>query len=103
MTIRRVAGTWAIEYNGANRPIRFRKEETDTTVNCGYDSQGRRYFKKVTVAECMKIGDQTTDHTKAKKDCLTKAFIFYIAISQLGKSFFESSQDEHCKWIPCRQ
>ena len=25
-------------------------EETDTTVECGYDSQGRRYFKKVTVA-----------------------------------------------------
>ena len=37
-------------YNGANRPIRFRNEETDTTVECGYDSQGRRYFKKVTVA-----------------------------------------------------
>ena len=43
-------GTWAISYNGANRPVRFRNEETDTTVECGYDSQGRRYFKKVTVA-----------------------------------------------------
>ena len=43
-------GTWAITYNGANRPVRFRNEETDTTVDCGYDSQGRRYFKKVTVA-----------------------------------------------------
>ena len=43
-------GTWAITYNGANRPVRFRNEETDTTVECGYDSQGRRYFKKVTVA-----------------------------------------------------
>ena len=43
-------GTWQITYNGANRPIRFRNEETDTTVDCGYDSQGRRYFKKVTVA-----------------------------------------------------
>lgn len=37
-------------YNGANRPIRFRNDSTDTTVECGYDSQGRRYFKKVTVA-----------------------------------------------------
>ena len=44
------AGTWSITYNGANRPVRFRNEETDTTVDCGYDSQGRRYFKKVTVA-----------------------------------------------------
>jgi len=43
-------GTWAITYNGANRPVHFRNEETDTTVECGYDSQGRRYFKKVTVA-----------------------------------------------------
>jgi len=43
-------GTWAITYNGANRPVHFRNEETDTTVDCGYDSQGRRYFKKVTVA-----------------------------------------------------
>ena len=33
-----------------NRPIRFRNDSTDTTVDCGYDSQGRRYFKKVTVA-----------------------------------------------------
>ena len=37
-------------YNGANRPVCFRNEETDTTVECGYDSQGRRYFKKVTVS-----------------------------------------------------
>ena len=43
-------GTWSITYNGANRPVRFCNEETDTTVDCGYDSQGRRYFKKVTVA-----------------------------------------------------
>ena len=40
----------SITYNGANRPVRFRNEETDTTVDCGYDSQGRRYFKKVMVA-----------------------------------------------------
>ncbi len=40
----------SITYNGANRPVRFRNEETDTTVDCGYDSQGRRFEKKVTVA-----------------------------------------------------
>ena len=48
--IRTSTGTWSITYNGANRPVRFRNEETDTTVECVYDSQGRRYFKKVTVA-----------------------------------------------------
>ena len=50
MLVRTSTGTWSITYNGANRPVRFRNEETDTTVECGYDSQGRRYFKKVTVA-----------------------------------------------------
>ena len=48
--VRTSTGTWSITYNGANRPVRFCNEETDTTVDCGYDSQGRRYFKKVTVA-----------------------------------------------------
>ena len=27
--------------------------------------------------------------------------IYLLSLS--GTSFFESSQDEHCKWIPCRQ
>lgn len=43
-------GTWQITYNGANRPVRFVNTETQTVVDCGYDSQGRRYFRKVTVA-----------------------------------------------------
>ncbi|MBQ8722783.1 MAG: RHS repeat protein, partial [Opitutales bacterium] len=48
-------GTWQITYNGENRPIRFRNEETDTTVDCGYDSQGRRFEKKVTVAGTVEL------------------------------------------------
>ena len=31
-------------------PIRFEDAETQTVVECGYDSQGRRFEKKVTVA-----------------------------------------------------
>ena len=34
----------------ANRPVRFENAATQTVIDCGYDSQGRRYFKKVTVA-----------------------------------------------------
>ena len=49
-SIQTSTGTWSVEYNGANRPVRFRNEESDTTIDCGYDSQGRRCFKKVTVA-----------------------------------------------------
>ncbi len=43
-------GTWSITYNGENRPVRFENAETQTVVECGYDSQGRRFEKKVTVA-----------------------------------------------------
>ena len=49
-SIQTSTGAWTITYNGANRPVRFRNEESDTTIECGYDSQGRRCFKKVTVA-----------------------------------------------------
>ena len=49
-SIQTSTGTWTIACNGANRPVRFRNEESDTTIECGYDSQGRRCFKKVTVA-----------------------------------------------------
>ena len=43
-------GTWTIAYNAENRPIRFENAGTQTVVECGYDSQGRRFEKKVTVA-----------------------------------------------------
>ena len=43
-------GTWQITYNGENRPVRFENTETQTVVECAYDSQGRRFEKKVTVA-----------------------------------------------------
>ena len=43
-------GTWIITYNGENRPVRFENAGTQTVVECAYDSQGRRFEKKVTVA-----------------------------------------------------
>ena len=43
-------GTWTISYNAENRPIRFENAGTQTVVECGYDSQGRRFEKKVTAA-----------------------------------------------------
>ena len=43
-------GTWTIAYNAENRPVRFENAGTQTVVECGYDSQGRRFEKKVTVA-----------------------------------------------------
>ena len=43
-------GTWSITYNGENRPVRFENAATQTIIDCAYDSQGRRFEKKVTVA-----------------------------------------------------
>ena len=48
--IQTATGTWTIAYNAENRPVRFENAGTQTVVECGYDSQGRRFEKKVTVA-----------------------------------------------------
>ena len=41
-------GIWSAIYNAENRPISFLNEATGTVVECAYDSQGRRAYKKVT-------------------------------------------------------
>ena len=48
-------GTWTIAYNAENRPVRFENAGTQTVVECAYDSQGRRFEKKVTVAGTMTL------------------------------------------------
>ncbi|WMB14224.1 RHS repeat domain-containing protein [Akkermansia muciniphila] len=42
-------GIWTITYNAENRPVKFESEDGGTTVECAYDSMGRRFEKKVTV------------------------------------------------------
>ncbi|MBQ8722756.1 MAG: RHS repeat protein, partial [Opitutales bacterium] len=83
--VRTSTGTWAIEYNGANRPIRFRNDSTDTTVDCGYDSQGRRYFKKVTVA-----GTTTLHHRYIYRG--------YLQIAALDVSLGIANAESKKKW-----
>ena len=51
-------GTWSISYNGENRPVRFENASTQTVVECGYDSQGRRFEKKVTVAGTLTLHER---------------------------------------------
>ncbi len=43
------AGIWSAIYNAENRPICFLNEASGTVVECAYDSQGRRAFKKVSI------------------------------------------------------
>ncbi|MBE6434569.1 MAG: RHS repeat-associated core domain-containing protein, partial [Akkermansiaceae bacterium] len=40
-------GIWTTNYNAENRPVSFTKSESNTVVECAYDSQGRRSYKKV--------------------------------------------------------
>ena len=51
-------GTWNISYNGENRPVRFENAGTQTVVECGYDSLGRRFEKKVTVAGTLVLHER---------------------------------------------
>ena len=52
---RTAAETWSISCNGENRPVRFENAGTQTVVECGYDSLGRRFEKKVTVAGTLAL------------------------------------------------
>lgn len=41
-------GIWAVVYNAENRPVSFTNNDSNTVVECAYDSIGRRVYKKVT-------------------------------------------------------
>lgn len=47
--IKTSTGIWSAVYNAENRPVSFTNSESNTVVECAYDSQGRRAYKKVTV------------------------------------------------------
>ncbi|WP_419003226.1 RHS repeat domain-containing protein, partial [Akkermansia sp.] len=47
--IKTSTGIWTVVYNAANRAVSFTSQGGSTVVECGYDYQGRRYMKKVTV------------------------------------------------------
>ena len=42
-------GIWSAVYNAENRPVTFTNSESNTVVECQYDSMGRRAYKKVSV------------------------------------------------------
>ncbi len=48
-SIRTSTGIWTVAYNAANRATSFTSRDGATVVECGYDYQGRRFMKKVTV------------------------------------------------------
>ena len=47
--IKTSTGIWEVTYNAENRPVKFESEDGGTTVECAYDSMGRRFEKKVTI------------------------------------------------------
>ena len=56
--VKTATGTWSVSCNGENRPIRFENAGTQTVVECGYDSLGRRFEKKVTVAGTLVLHER---------------------------------------------
>ena len=47
--IKTSTGIWSAAYNAENRPVTFTNSDSNTVVECQYDSMGRRAYKKVTV------------------------------------------------------
>ena len=56
--IKTATGTWSVSCNGENRPVRFENAGTQTVVECEYDSLGRRFEKKVTVAGTLVLHER---------------------------------------------
>ena len=46
--IKTETGIWEVIYNAENRLVSFTNAESNTVVECAYDSMGRRAYKKVT-------------------------------------------------------
>ena len=46
--IKTSTGIWSVSYNAKNRPVLFTKSDGSVTVECTYDTMGRRATKKVT-------------------------------------------------------
>lgn len=46
--VKTATGIWTVAYNAENRPVSFTSQDGQTVVECGYDSMGRRFMKKVT-------------------------------------------------------
>ena len=46
--IKTSTGTWNVTYNAKNRPVLFAKSDGSVTMECTYDTMGRRATKKVT-------------------------------------------------------
>ena len=47
--VQTATGTWAVEYNAENRPVRWTNASTGTVITMSFDSQGRRTeYKSVT-------------------------------------------------------
>ena len=53
--IKTETGIWEVIYNAENRPVSFTNTESNTVVECAYDSMGRRAYKKVTINDTVTL------------------------------------------------
>ena len=47
--IKTSTGIWEVSYDANDRPVTFTSQDKRTVIECGYDYQGRRFSKKITV------------------------------------------------------
>ena len=53
--IKSETGTWKVNYNAENRPVRFTQANGNIIIECTYDSLGRRATKKVTTNDTVTL------------------------------------------------
>ncbi len=82
-------GTWSISCNGENRPVRFENAGTQTVVECGYDSLGRRFEKKVTVAGTQEPALKRVIYWDPTEETATRP----LAISIVGDNVYFPTVD----------
>ena len=87
--IKTATGTWSISCNGENRPVRFENAGTQTVVECGYDSLGRRFEKKVSVAGTQEPALKRVIYWDPTEETATRP----LAISIVGDNVYFPTVD----------
>ncbi len=87
--IKTTTGTWSVSCNGENRPVRFENAATQTVVECGYDSLGRRFEKKVSVAGTQEPALKRVIYWDPTEETATRP----LAISIVGDNVYFPTVD----------
>ncbi len=68
------------------------------TCNKNKEGCDDRFYEEM-IASCSAYSNDVGD----KAYCKTMAYVFYLAVSKGGSSFYEVAQDEYCEHGKCSQ